>query len=231
MSNAHSRTGPEWSRTHSGTSTEVGPVTMAEAAQLLGVVPRTISKYREQGKVRGVREGKTWAIWVPRTLITLAHADHSGTHSGMDPERSGTGIAAGNPTPAEPVEATYRVDESALVTEAARQQLGSIRDEWLQPLIDRIAALEREGGRLEAERDAAREQLGELRRRAEAAEAERLAAEGERDALRLQLAEATVPPVVVVAAQDATEPPPATIPASTTAQGLWARLRRALGRT
>ncbi len=62
MSNAHSRTGPEWSGTHSGTSTEVGPVTMAEAAQLLGVVPRTISKYREQGKVRGIREGKMWAF-------------------------------------------------------------------------------------------------------------------------------------------------------------------------
>ncbi len=45
MSDTHSRTDPERSGTHSGTGTEVGPVTMAEAAKLLGVVLRTISKY------------------------------------------------------------------------------------------------------------------------------------------------------------------------------------------
>ena len=56
----------------------------------------------------------------------------------------------------------------------ARAQLEAIRDEWLAPLVDRIGNLERENGRLEAERD-------ELRRRAEAAEAEQ-------DALRSQTA-------------------------------------------
>ena len=174
---------------------------MAEAAQLLGVVPRTISKYREQGKVRGIREGKTWAIWVPRALITLAHADHSGTHSGSDPERSGTGMAVANPTLAEPVEATYRVSEDALVTEAARQQLTSIRDEWLQPLVDRIATLEREGGWLEAERDTTRKAVAEQRRRAEIAEAER-------DALRRRLDAAQAAPQAPGAAEG---PPPAVV--------------------
>ena len=75
------------------------------------------------------------------------------------------------------------------------------------------------------------ETIAELRRRAEVAEAACLAAEEERDALRLQLIEASVPPVVVVAAQEASEPPPTTVPTPTVAQGLWPRLRRALGRT
>ncbi len=46
--------------------------------------------------------------------------------------------------------------------------------------------------------------------------------------LRLWLAEVSVPPVLVVAGQEAPEAPPATIPTSTSAQGLWARLRRVL---
>ncbi len=75
------------------------------------------------------------------------------------------------------------------------------------------------------------ETIAELRRRAEAAEAGREAAEGERDALRLQLAEASVPPVGVVAAQEAPEGPHArdTTPAAQRPlQGLWRRLRRRL---
>jgi len=68
--------------------------------------------------------------------------------------------------------------------------------------------------------------VAELRRRAEAAEADA-------DALRLRLAEVDVPPVVVVAGQDATEGPHTT--GTTTAahrpvQGLWRRLRRRLRR-
>jgi len=49
---------------------------------------------------------------------------------------------------------------------AVSGQLAAIRDEWLPPLVDRITALERGRGRLEAEQD-------EQRRRAEAAERER----------------------------------------------------------
>ena len=65
--------------------------------------------------------------------------------------------------------------------------------------------------------------LEEVRRRAEVAEAE---AAG----LRLRLAEASVPALVVVAGQDATEASPATATASdahSPVQGLWRRLRRA----
>ncbi len=60
----------------------------------------------------------------------------------------------------------------ALVSDLARQQLATIRDEWLAPLIARMGELERENGRLEAERDAQVNMIAELRRRAEVAEAE-----------------------------------------------------------
>ena len=49
------------------------------------------------------------------------------------------------------------------VSPSAFAQLAGIRDEWLQPLVDRIAELERDRGRLEAERDAARAELAALR--------------------------------------------------------------------
>ena len=67
------------------------------------------------------------------------------------------------------------------------------------------------------------ETIDELRRRAEVAEAEL-------DGARLRLAEVSVPPLVVVAGQDATQGAHAmgTIPvAHEPARGLWWRLRRA----
>lgn len=48
----------------------------------------------------------------------------------------------------------------ALVSDLARQQLATIRDEWLTPLIARMGDLERENGRLEAERDEQRRRAG-----------------------------------------------------------------------
>ncbi len=65
----------------------------------------------------------------------------------------------------------------------------------------------------------------ERRRHAEAAEAEC-------DELRLRLAEATVPPVVIVGGTGDAEPSHAgntTLDAGKPAQGLWQRLRQALG--
>ena len=75
------------------------------------------------------------------------------------------------------------------------------------------------------DREREREALAELRRRAEVAEAEL-------EGARLRLAEVDVPPLVVVAGQDATEAPhvPTTTPApQQPVQGLWRRLRRRLG--
>ena len=39
------------------------------------------------------------------------------------------------------------------MTPAARSQLDAVRDEWLQPLVDQLRALERDYGRVEQERD------------------------------------------------------------------------------
>ncbi len=66
-----------------------------------------------------------------------------------------------------------------------------------------------------AELGAVREELGRER-------APREAAEAERDELRLRLAEASVPPVVVVAEQESTAHPRAR---DSGARGLWRRVR------
>lgn len=83
---------------------------------------------------------------------------------------------------------------------SARQQLEAIRDEWLRPLVDRIGELEREVGRLQAERDAFAAQVANDRKHAgqlvEVLQQERDGAVRERDHLAEQLAE--------VASRDAT---------------------------
>ena len=127
----------------------------------------------------------------------------------------------------EPIEAQYRSASGAVVSDAARLQLAAIRDEWLTPLVERIGALERENGdlagQLAARADvltAKDETIAELRRRAEAAEAEL-------DGARLRLAEVSVPAVVVVAGPEATGAPHATAntpEASGAFQGFWRRL-------
>jgi hypothetical protein len=106
-------------------------------------------------------------------------------------------------------DATHDAPSAVAVNASARAQLEAIRDEWLAPLVDRIGNLERENGRLEAERD-------ELRRRAEAAEAER-------DELRQQAVPqpASAAPTQTTAA--ATPAPPAP------AGGFWQRARRVFG--
>jgi len=64
-----------------------------------------------------------------------------------------------------------RLADSALVSDAARNQLAAIRDEWLAPLIERIGELERENGRLEATIEAKDETIAELQSRAHATQA------------------------------------------------------------
>ena len=116
--------------------------------------------------------------------------------------------------PAEPLEARFRVTPTEI--ERAVERTGA------RYLADMETILARVGQVYEGQLAAQRETIAELRRRAEAAEAER-------DDLRLRLAEVDVPAVVVVAGQegaggpDATETTPA---APSPVQGLWRRLRR-----
>jgi len=96
----------------------------------------------------------------------------------------------------------------------ARAQLEAIRDEWLQPLVNTIAAQAERIGRLEQERDSQTETIAALRRRAEAAEA----------ALAAASAAPTPPaPPSAEAARPASEDAPL---APGGAGGLWARVRR-----
>jgi DNA-binding transcriptional MerR regulator len=168
-------------------------VTTVEAARLVGVSPRTIRRWVQRGWLASV-DGANGQEVYPNDLAGAAQRARQGRGHGHD---------HGHDTPDTD---TATVTDTAMT---ARGQLDAIMHEWLAPLVDRIGNLERENGRLEAERD-------ELRRRAEAAEAER-------DALRHQ-----------AAPQPLQEAPPLpthrdTPDAPAPAGGFWARVRRAFG--
>ncbi len=189
-------------------------ISIAEASKLLAVHRNTIRNRIKSGRYKAHKvvtpRGETYAIERESLGPSPTNPPHSGDaqgltttvhHNGHDPSQA-----------------------AALVSPEQQAQADAIVQRLLAPFIAELGGVREELGRVKAERDAHEATLAELRRRAEAAE-------GERDALRLQLAEVTVPPVVVVAAQDATETPRATTPtpvAHRPLQGLWRRLRRRL---
>lgn len=76
-------------------------------------------------------------------------------------------------TPAETL--SYTADatpDSTAVVLAARAQLEAVRDEWLQPLVDQLAAAHERIGRLEAERDALQARVAAQERHDDVAVAE-----------------------------------------------------------
>ncbi len=58
------------------------------------------------------------------------------------------------------------IADTSIVTDAARQQLASIRDEWLAPMVAKITDQAQTIGRLEAERDQLRHEVEKLGRQA-----------------------------------------------------------------
>lgn len=132
-----------------GTNSGTQRYTVPQVARLLGISERAVRKRIDTGTLAAERDGRRWLV----CLVAEPEPEPRGTTPEPNPEPNGTD--------AEPIEADYRP-----VPGAARAQLEAIRDEWLLPLVDRMAALEREAGMLTAERDAARH-------RAETAEAER----------------------------------------------------------
>ncbi len=227
MNGTHSGIDPDHSTFRSGTDITIGPLTVAEAAALLGVEPRTVIKYRQQGKIRGEKQGKAWHLWLAQTFIDTTHAERSGTRSGMDPEqqtaRSGTHSAS--------IEAAYRV--TPVEIEQAIERTGQKYVTDMAALYDRISA---EVGKLYEGQLAAKDEtivtqraalvtkdqalaadalaLAELRRRAEQAEAERdrlVAAQTAQDAL------------------GATEAPTPDDSALGSSPGFWTRVRRVFG--
>lgn len=169
---------------------EPGPVSVPAAAQALGISERAVRKRIHAGTLRGEPFGRSFMVWLPDD------APPPGPEPGPAPRPE--------PGP-EPIEARFTAD-TALVSDAARQQLAAIRDEWLAPLVAQLTEQAETIGRLTAERD-------ELRERLAAAEAEKVA---------------PAPPQP----RSAEEAPPAPDSAPVApggVQGFWARVRRVLG--
>ncbi len=137
---------------------------VTEAARLLGLTEGAVRKRIERGQLRAAKVKNQWQI-------TIGTDDLAETALRDATRRDETGHDTTDTT------ATTRQDTTggtpSMVAPAAVAQLEAIRDQWLQPLVDRIGTLEREAGRLQAERDVA---LAEVERLKAAAEVERLKA-------------------------------------------------------
>jgi len=142
-------------------------ISVEDAGKLLSVSSRTVRNWIVAGKLPAIsgKRGRlvsradvlrigTLTGKVPKTVESVSLSDESSDRSSAElPE-----------------------ERSVMSAATARDQLEAIRDEWLAPLIDRIGELEREAGRLTAEREHAQ-------RQAEIATLEREAVKAERDAL------------------------------------------------
>ncbi len=147
------------------------------AGNVAGISPRTLRYWVRGGKLPAI-EGQRGKL--VRLGDVLALADLTGKMATLPATSRQAGGNAGNPATsavgntgkvANPADSEMEPDEQApppgAVSPAARSQLEAIRDEWLRPLVDRIGELEREAGRLQAERDALAERLADDRKLAD----------------------------------------------------------------
>ncbi|MDP9355532.1 MAG: helix-turn-helix domain-containing protein, partial [Chloroflexota bacterium] len=142
-----------------GASCPVAPATemvasVSEAARLLGLTEGAVRKRIERGQLRAAKVKNQWQI-------TIGTDDLAETALRDATRRDETGHDTTDTTEATRHDETDRT--SGTVAPAAVAQLEAIRDQWLQPLVDRIGTLEREAGRLQAERDAALAEVERLK--------------------------------------------------------------------
>ncbi len=170
-------------------------VAIEVAGKAAGIPARTLRHWIATGKLAAIagKRGKLVSMGKVEQLARMVGKPVGNVASPDGNPATSAEEVAGNL--AEPLA------DSVLVSDLARQQLATIRDEWLAPLIARLGELERENGRLTAERD-------DLRRRVEAAEAERD---------RLTAAQG---------AQDGPGAPETLSVAHEAASGAWGRLKR-----
>ena len=162
-----------------------GAIPIAEAAARLGVGVELLRKRAQRNTMPAYKLDGKWYV--------VLDVDQDGAQDiPPGPEEvvpSGT-VQDGTSGPGRDAD---RGSASWGVSPAARSQLGAVRDEWLAPLIERIGALEREAGRLEAGRAAVAEERDRLR--AERDSDRRLAdqlvdlLQAERDEARARVAE------------------------------------------
>jgi predicted ArsR family transcriptional regulator len=114
-------------------------LSIAEAADRLGISENAVRQRIKRGTLPAAKGDGVWSI----TLVDY-DTDHQPT-TGRDHEAGYQG------RPPDDYEAT---SSSSVVSAAARAQLAAIRDEFVQPLVDQIAAQAEQIGRLSAERDA-----------------------------------------------------------------------------
>ncbi len=203
-------------------------LTVAQAAALAAVTERTVRNWIKAGHLawvpmpegRRIERNALLNFLRDRALAAVEQVPPEArpVEDSVSPTERERGTAASSVESAEPIsaplEAQYRVTPAEIeraVAATSAQYMGDLR-----------TMLAEVGKVYEGHLAAQQETIAELRRRAEVAEAD---AEG----LRLRLAEGSVPPVLVVAGQEATEAVPGTETTSETqrpVQRLWRRLRR-----
>jgi len=171
-------------------------ISIAEAATLLGVHRNTVRNRVKVGRYKAHKlltpQGETYAI-----------------------ERESLGLPRATPTnaPAQPLSRPVRhnpdnpAQPAALISPDQHAQADAIVQRLLAPFIAELGTVREELGQVKAERD-------ELRRRVEAAEAE-----------RERLHAAQVPPEPPGATEAVSTDNPSGVPS----QGFWARVRRVFG--
>ena len=148
---------------------EIGPLAVGEVAELLGIVPRTVIKYIDQGKLRAEKIGNRHQVWLPRAMLPERGLER--------PERRSVGVA-------EHSDVSPAAIGAVTVPAGRAEPRHGDPDGRLAPLLDRLASLERKIDALVDEFSSARdgcedalisgeEVIAALRRRAEGVEGDR----------------------------------------------------------
>ncbi len=122
--------------------TDHGPVSIEEAASRLGITPNAVRQRLKRHTLDGHKTPAGWVVVWPPTKTAPA-TDQTTT---IDVAWSATDQPTNRPT-------DHDKAAVGVVSPAAQSQLEAIRDQWLMPLVERVGELEREVGRLDAERE------------------------------------------------------------------------------
>jgi excisionase family DNA binding protein len=130
-------------------------LSVADAAQLLGVSPGAIRKRIERGQLPARKVAGQWRVILDATGATGHDATDTTSATRLDATTRHDRDDKRDSMPAPPA--------------SAREQLEAIRDEWLAPLVaqiseqaEMIGQLRERAGRLQAERDELRARLEAL---------------------------------------------------------------------